>query len=341
MAFIYEGLLKDVRDAAGTAGEFYTPRPVIRFMVKNSFLAPESTVLDPACGTGGFLVESFIELSDKWDKDKAPSTAMRMRGIEKKPLPFLLGTMNLLLHEMAPSVLVRENALAKMSTMSSSGRVDAVLTNPPFGGEEEPAVFQRFAKDYRTRETSWLFLVSAMDALKREGKCAIVVPNSVLFDEGIGFLVKKRFESEFSLHTVVRLPEGVFSPYTKIPTNLLFFERGRTETVWFYQVPVAGGGKSYTKKKPLKDQDLKDCSEWWGGPDRLGRVVTDSAWSISVESLKARHWNLDLRHPNDGKTAYGSSADLLNQVSERSAEVRAIIDALLPDVAGTSDDASR
>jgi type I restriction enzyme M protein len=331
MAFIYEGLLKDVRDAAGTAGEFYTPRPVIKFMVNSSYLRPDSTVADPACGTGGFLVESFLNMSGRSDATDGPSFSGNILGIEKKPLPFLLGTMNLLLHGMRPSMLGRQNALSESTRDALAGRVDAIVTNPPFGGEEEPAIYKSFSEEYRSRETSWLFLVSAMDALAQGGQCAIVVPNGVLFDRGVGYNVKRLFESHFNLHTIVRLPEGVFSPYTKIPTNLLFFERGRTEVVWFYRVPVGGGGKSYTKKRPMKDEDFKECFEWWGGPGRVGRRATDCAWSVRVEELIARQWNLDLVHPLHGTRSYGASTDLLAKARERAVEVESIASLLLAD----------
>ena len=167
MAFIYEGLLRDVRDAAGSAGEFYTPRPVIRFMVQQSYLHEKDSILDPACGTGGFLVEAFTELAPESRPARTrQAIAKRIRGIEKKPLPFLLAIMNLLLHGMNGSTLTRGNALLMLPQQEA---VDAVLTNPPFGGEEEAAVFAEFPEDYRTRETSWLFLVSAMDVLAPNG----------------------------------------------------------------------------------------------------------------------------------------------------------------------------
>lgn len=331
MAFLYEGLLKDVRDAAGSAGEFYTPRPLIKFMVQQTFLSQGNTILDPACGTGGFLVEAYVELANGIiSPDERKTIAGCMRGIEKKPFPFLLCTMNLLLHGMNQSVVSRENALLAMPNGIRAGyEVDAVLTNPPFGGEEEVAVFGKFHKEYRTRETSWLFLVTAMDALSFNGKCAIVVPNSVLFDESVGYAVKRRFEREFNLHTVVRLPEGVFAPYTKIPSNLLFFERGKpTREVWFYQIPVAHGGKAYTKKRPLRDADLLECQEWWGGSERTGRVESEWAWRVPVDDLVAKRWNMDMVHPVHLAASHGSPGELLNRFRESNSELQRIIELL-------------
>jgi len=329
MAFIYEGLLRDVRDAAGSAGEFYTPRPVIRFMVQQSYLHERDSVLDPACGTGGFLVEAFTELATESRPPKTrQAIARRIQGIEKKPLPFLLGTMNLLLHEMNGSRITRGNALLMLPHHE---KVDTVLTNPPFGAEEEEAVFAEFSEDYRTRETSWLFLVSAMDVLKRHGKCAIVVPNNILSNQqAVGYRVKRRFEEEFKLHTVVRLPEGVFSPYTKLASNLLFFERGQDTTdVWFYEVPVGTGAKAYTKTRLMKDDHLNECRDWWGGPTRLGRQETDWAWKVSKAELVSRRWNLDLTHPSRAKVSYGSPSEILGDIRRNGNEFVDIIRILI------------
>jgi type I restriction enzyme M protein len=318
MAFLYERILRQVRDAAGTSGEFYTPRPVIRFMVQQSFPTKRDIILDPACGTGGFLVEALEELDgvDRSTIERQRSYA-RLRGIEKKPLPYLLSVMNLVLHGVDNPSVVRDNALTRMRLLRSQrDRPDLVLTNPPFGGEEELAIVRQF-KEVASRETSWLFLWSIMDCLKAHGRCAIVVPNAVLFAGGAGRRVKERLLSEFNLHTVVRLPEGVFAPYTDIPTNLLFFEGGNTTSdIWFYELPVADGRRKYTKTKPLKYREFDDCREWWGGGERLARRETERAWKVSCLDVIREDYNLDRRHPVDTGRQLASLRSLLDELIE-------------------------
>ena len=234
MAHLYESMLKDMRDAAGDSGEFYTPRPVIRFMVQQ--VAPKlgEVILDPACGTGGFLVEALEELEPSVETTQQRRKLHgNLRGIEKKPLPYLLGMMNLVLHGVGQPNIIRGNALNRPITqISKAERVDVVLTNPPFGGEEEKSIQANFPADKQTAETAWLFLQLVIRQLKDGGRCGIVVPNGILWGDGAGGRIKKQLLTECNLHTVVRLPDGVFEPYMPIPSNLLFFEKtGRTKEV--------------------------------------------------------------------------------------------------------------
>ncbi|MGH3624392.1 MAG: N-6 DNA methylase, partial [Sciscionella sp.] len=252
MARLYESMLREMRDAAGDAGEFYTPRPVIRFMVGRIDPRPGETVMDPAVGTGGFLVEAWEHVVRIAESAKQPArTRARLpgtfRGFEKKPMPFLLSQMNLLLHGVDYPKITRGNALTFSAADQRRDGVDVILTNPPFGGEEETGVKDYFPSEYRTAETSWLFLQSVMERISRSrtGRAAIVVPNGVLFEGGVGCKINKKLVTEFDLHTVVRLPNGTFSPDTLIPTNILFFERGRpTKDVWFYEHPLPQGRKN-------------------------------------------------------------------------------------------------
>ena len=236
MAHLYESMLREMSDAAGDSGEFYTPRPIIRFITRQIDPKLGEVVLDPACGTGGFLVEALEHLSP-WVQTTQQRRALQnnLRGIEKKPLPFLLGMMNLVLHGVGQPNITRGNALAMPITqIGKAQRVDVVLTNPPFGGAEEASIQANFPAGRQTAETAWLFLQLVMRILKDGGRCGIVVPNSVLFAGGVGSRIKGQFLKECNLHTVVRLPDGVFEPYTAIPTNLLFFDKGRpTKEVWF------------------------------------------------------------------------------------------------------------
>lgn len=302
MAHLYESMLKEMRDAAGDAGEFYTPRPVIRFMVQQIDPQLGETVLDPAAGTGGFLVEVHEHLL-KQAKSPADLRTVRqsIRGFEKKPLPFLLSQMNLLLHGADGAQLRRGNALPFTLAEQRRDAVSAILTNPPFGGEEEATVLDSYPRALRTTETAWLFLQSVMARIERapRGRCGLVVPNAVLFDQGVGGRIKAKLLADFNVHTVVRLPAGVFAPYTPIPTNLVFFEAGRpTVETWYYEIPLPAGRKNYTKTKPLSFDEFADCTAWWGGTERLGRQEGPLAWRVPVEDLQAAAYDMDLSNPH-------------------------------------------
>ncbi|RBY79801.1 SAM-dependent DNA methyltransferase [Geodermatophilus sp. TF02-6] len=340
MAHLYESMLREMRDAAGDAGEFYTPRPVIRFMVGRVDPRPGEVVMDPAAGTGGFLVEAWDHLVAAADASETPARQRELlrgtlRGFEKKPMPYLLGQMNLLLHEVDAPRITRGNALTFSAADQRRDGVDVVLTNPPFGGEEEAGVKDYFPSDYRTAETSWLFLVSVMERISRSphGRAAVVVPNGVLFDEGIGARIKEKLLREFNLHTIVRLPNGTFSPYTLIPTNILFFERGGpTKEIWFYEHPLPEGRKNYTKTKPLRYEEFADCEAWWGGAERGDRVETAQAWKVPVEDVKS--YNFDLHNPHrPDDLAHRPPAELIEELIDTEKRILALLDALRAETA--------
>ena len=301
MAHLYESMLREMRDAAGDSGEFYTPRPVIRYMVQQVEPHLGETLLDPACGTGGFLVEALGHMQPEVRSvEELRALDGDIRGVEKKPLPYLLGMMNLLLHEVQQPHIIRDNALARPVTdIRNADRVDVVLTNPPFGGEEEKGIQANFPEATRTAETAWLFLQLVQRILRQGGRCGIVVPNGVLFGDGVGARIKERLLADCNLHTIVRLPPGVFAPYTSIPANLLFFEKtGRTKDIWYYELLLPEGRKNYTKTKPLRFEEFADCQAWWGGSARKGRKETEQAWRVPIGDIEATGFNLDLRNPN-------------------------------------------
>jgi type I restriction enzyme M protein len=296
MAHLYESMLREMRDAAGDSGEFYTPRPLIRFIVQQINPKLGEVILDPACGTGGFLVESLEHTAPKVRTAQQRRTLHKnLRGVEKKPLPYLLGMMNLLLHDVGQPNIIRANALSKPITqISKADRVDVILTNPPFGGEEEKSIQANFPAEKQTAETAWLFLQLVIRQLKEGGRCGIIVPNGVLFGDGVGARIKQQLLTDCNLHTVVRLPDGVFAPYTDIPSNILFFEKtGRTKEVWFYEIPPPAGRKKYSKTKPMQFGEFADCQAWW-----LERGENDRAWRVPVADLETNDFNLDLRNPN-------------------------------------------
>jgi type I restriction enzyme M protein len=334
MAHLYESMLREMRDAAGDSGEFYTPRPAIRFMVQQVDPQLDEVVLDPACGTGGFLVEALEHLRPQVETAQQRRALERnLRGIEKKPLPYLLGTMNLILHEVGRPNLTRGNALNRPITqIRKSERVDVILTNPPFGGEEEKAVQANFPPDKQTSETAWLFLQLVIRQLKDGGRCGIVVPNGLLFGGGVGARIKRQLLTECNLHTVVRLPDGVFEPYTAIPSNLLFFDKtGPTKEVWFYEIPPPEGRKKYSKTKPMRFDEFAACSAWWND-----REENERAWRVPVAELEAGDYNLDLGNPRrPDNLAHRPPEELVAEMIEVEHEILALLEELRREVAET------
>ena len=343
MAHLYESMLREMRDAAGDSGEFYTPRPLVRFVVGRIDPKPGERVLDPAAGTGGFLVEAFEHMRSTPDLTAADlrATKERLRGIEKKPLPYLLCLMNLLLHGLDRPHVTESNALAfDLDEMRRNG-VDVIVTNPPFGGEEEQSILTHFPSDRRTAETVWLFLQAVMARLERSrtGRCGIVVPNSVLFDQGVGAKIKADLMSRFNLHTVLRLPNGVFAPYTLIPSNVLFFEKGAQQPdVWFYEHPLPDGRKNYTKTKPLRYEEFADCEAWWGGGAREGRVENEHAWKVATADIVEGGYNLDLRNPHRAADlAHRPPAELVAELIETEREILGLLEELQRDIKDFSE----
>ncbi len=335
MAHLYESLLREVRDAAGDSGEFYTPRPIIRFMVDRVDPRLGEVVLDPGSGTNGFLVEALQHQAPQVRTvQQRRELHNNLRGIEKKPLPFLLGVMNLVLHGVGQPNIARANALAMPITQISKGqRVDVVLTNPPFGGAEEASIQANFPSGRQTAETAWLFLQLVIRQLRDGGRCGIVVPHSVLFGGGVGARIKEQLLAECNLHTVVRLPEGVFEPYTAIPTNLLFFDKtGPTEEVWFYEIRPPEGRKKYSKTRPMRYEEFADCQAWWGD-----RRETDRAWRVPAATIKANGYNLDLRNPHRPEDlTHRPPAELLTELVDTEREIVVLLEKLEGVVEGTT-----
>jgi type I restriction enzyme M protein len=287
LSALYEGMLREMRDAAGDSGEFYTPRPVVRFMVTATDPRLGETVLDPASGTGGFLVEAYEHLKAQCRsvEDHRVLQAGSIRGQEAKPLPYLLCQMNLLLHGLEYPQIDSGNSLAvRLGELGEKDRVDVILTNPPFGGEEGREILSGFDQDKQTTETALLFLQLIMRRLRttpRPGRAAVVVPNGILSGDGVSARIKEELLRDFNLHTIVRLPNGVFAPYTDIPTNLLFFERGGpTKEIWYYEQPLPPERRAYTKTRPLQFEEFADCLDWW-----KAREENERAWRIDFEKV--------------------------------------------------------
>ena len=250
MAHLYESMLREMRDAAGDSGEFYTPRPVIRFVVQQVDPRLGEIVLDPACGTGGFLVEALDASAAAGQDHAGAAEAAHQPPRNREEAAALLAWDDepRAARRRTAEHRPRQRSRPAVTQIGRRDRVDVILTNPPFGGEEEKSIQANFPAGKQTAETAWLFLQLVIRQLKDGGRCGIVVPNSVLFAGGLGARIKEQLLTECNLHTVVRLPDGVFEPYTAIPSNLLFFEKtGRTKQVWFYEIPPPEGRKKYSE----------------------------------------------------------------------------------------------
>jgi type I restriction enzyme M protein len=249
-----------------------------------------------------------------------------VRGIEKKPLPHMLAITNLFLHEVSVPQVARDNALTQRPYRSYTDvdRVDIVLTNPPFGGTEEPGVETNFPAQYQTKETADLFLVLVMQLLKAGGQAAIVLPDGFLFGEGVKTRIKERLLESCNLHTIVRLPNGVFAPYTGINTNLLFFRKGEpTEAVWYFEHPMPGDRKAYSKTRPITIEEFDLEKGWW-----QERVENDYAWRVTRDEIVARGYNLDIKNPYEEEQKRVDPALLLARYEAQLAAAQATRTAL-------------
>ncbi|ARM10831.1 MULTISPECIES: type I restriction-modification system subunit M [Rhizobium] len=314
---IYEQILNDLQ-SAGNAGEYYTPRALTSFMVERIDPRPGETLFDPACGTGGFLTCAIRHMEK--NHVRTPDQRERMQGalraVEKKPLPHMLCVTNMLLHGIEdPSFVRHDNTLARpLISWGKDERVDIVLTNPPFGGREEDGIENNFPT-FRTKETADLFLALIVRLLKDGGRAAVVLPDGSLFGEGIKTRLKEHLLEECNLHTIVRLPNSVFKPYASIGTNLLFFEKGTpTRDIWYWEHRVPEGQKAYSMTKPIRQEHLQDCVNWWGGKERTGREEGPQAWRVTLEEVKARGYNLDVKNPHTVADDHGDPEVLLEEL---------------------------
>ena len=323
---LYETILKELQ-SAGSSGEYYTPRAVTQFMV--DIINPQlgESILDPACGTGGFLTCSIEHVRQQVNNPKEADILQKsIKGIEKKPLPHLLCTTNLMLHGFDLPTVRRDNYLNKTySDWSAGDKVDIIVTNPPFGGVEEDGTETNFPAKFRTKETADLFLALILKLLKDGGRCAVVLPDGTLFGEGVKTRIKEELLERCNLHTIVRLPNGVFNPYTGIKTNLLFFEKGTTtKDIWYFEHPYPKGVKSYNKGKPIHIKEFDLEKAWW---DK--REESPLAWKVSVEDIKARNFNLDIKNPHQEADNLACPAELLEKYRATEKKICSIQDEIV------------
>mgnify|MGYP002700110402 FL=1 len=340
---IYEQILKDLQ-SAGNAGEFYTPRAVTRFIVQMINPKLGESVFDPACGTGGFLACTVDTLKDQVkNNDDYAQLQNSVRGVEKKQLPHLLCTTNMLLHGIeVPKNIRHGNTLNKhLSSLDDDDMVDVVVSNPPFGGTEEDGIEKNFPAEYQTRETADLFLQYIIEVLNEKGRAAVVLPDGTLFGEGVKTKIKKLLLDECNLHTVVRLPNSVFAPYTSIKTNILFFDKNSqgknkgTKEVWYYEVPLPNGVKAFNKTKPMKLANFDACADWWGEgksinakTKRKNRQENEFAWKVDIQDIIDRNYNLDIKNPHVGEVVSHDPEQLLADYSKQQAEMNTLRDQL-------------
>lgn len=296
---IYEIILKSLQ-SAGNAGEFYTPRAVTDFMVKMIDPKLGEQVADFACGTCGFLTSTLKVLEKQISSiEDRQAYSDSVYGVEKKPLPYLLGITNIILHDIDNPKLYHGNSLERnVREFKESEKFNIILMNPPYGGSEQDSIKINFPVDMRSSETADLFIALALYRLKKNGRAAIIIPDGFLFGtDNAKTTLKKKLLEEFNLHTIVRMPSSVFAPYTSITTNILFFENtSPTENVWFYRVDMPEGYKHFSKTKPMKLEHFDSCINWWGNRIEIKDTETDTYKSrvYTLKELSDRGYDLDL-----------------------------------------------
>jgi len=330
---IYEHLLKELQ-SAGNAGEYYTPRALTTFIV--DMLDPKlgETVLDPACGTGGFLINAIEHIRKsgavKTKKDEI-TLQSKIRGVELKPLPHLLAITNLILHGVeTPQQIRRGDMLSSpLRDYGPKDYVDVIITNPPFGGSVKDGTEANFPAEFRTKETADLFLILFLKLLKNGGRAGIVLPDGSLTGGGVKERIREKFLNECNLHTIIRLPNSVFAPYATVATNLLFFEKGQaTKEIWYYEHKLPIGQKSYSKTKTINIKEFEPIKEWWND-----RKESDQCWKVTIDEIRDRKYDLDIKNPNRVDNVEDlSSSELIAMLADNLKESTAMLESLKKDI---------
>ena len=332
---IYETILRSLQ-SAGNSGEFYTPRAVTDFMVRMIQPKLGESIADFACGTGGFLTSALkaldAQVSSAEDRELYSSS---IYGIEKKALPFLLCATNMLLHDIDKPQIIHGNSLEKnVRDYSDADRFDVILMNPPYGGVEKDGVKQNFPADLRSSETADLFMSVIMYRLKKNGRCAIILPDGFLFGtDNAKMAIKEKLMSEFNLHTIIRMPHSVFAPYTSITTNILFFDKtAPTKETWFYRLDMPEGYKHFSKTKPMQLSHFSPAEEWWNNRVEINEDGFDKAKKYTIAEIAERKYNLDLcGYPHEEEEILPPD-ELIKQYRQKRAALNSEIDAILAKV---------
>ena len=330
---LYESFLKDLQ-SAGNAGEFYTPRAVTDFMVKVVKPVLGEKIADFACGTGGFLTSALNELDKQVENslDNRELYNKSIYGIEKKALPHLLCVTNMLIHDIDEPNILHGNALEiDYKDLRKMEPFDIILMNPPYGGSEKDSVKINFPTELRSSETADLFMNVIMYRLKKNGRCAVIIPDGFLFGtDNAKYNIKKKLLSEFNVHTVVRMPHSVFAPYTSIRTNILFFDNTEpTKETWFYRVDMPEGYKNFSKTKPMKLEHFNEALNWWENREEIEVDGFPKAKKYTVEEIAAKNYNIDLCGFPHEEEVILEPMDLILEYQEKRASLNTEIDHVL------------
>ena len=304
---IYESLLRDLQ-SAGNYGEFYTPRAVTEIMTEIINPRLGEKVLDPACGTGGFLTSAIenIRKQDVHSVEDLKTLEETIRGQELKPLPFMLCVTNLILHDIEiPNIINGDSLNREYTSIVEKDRVDVILANPPFGASVSDGVETNYPAQFRTTESADLFLLLMIRYLRDGGRAAIVLPDGSLTGDGVKQRIRQEFLEQCNVHTIVRLPNSVFQPYASVATNLLFFTKGEpTKEIFYWEHKLPEGQKSYSKTKPIQKKEFDSLKAWWNN-----RSENEQAWKVGIDVLKNNGFNLDIKNPfvKDEEIVYSTS----------------------------------
>ncbi len=291
---LYESILKGLQ-SAGKSGEFYTPRAITSFITEMINPQLGEKILDPACGTGGYLTCAIEHLKLQANSvEESKSIGENIIGWEYKPLPYLLATTNLILHDMeVPNIRFGDALDQPLSNFTEKHRVNAILANPPFGGIVANNNENNFPQNFRTKESADLFLILMIHLLKQGGRAGIVLPDGSLTGDGVKQRVRQKLLEDCNLHTIIRLPNSVFQPYATVATNLLFFTKGTpTKEVWYYEHKLPEGQKAYNKTKPIQAKEFDPIKTWW-----TDRKESDIAWKVPMQTIIDRNYDLDFKNP--------------------------------------------
>lgn len=292
---IYETILQELQ-SAGDYGEFYTPRAVTQFITDTINPKLNEKILDPACGTGGFLTSAIDHLKKQTKNiEQRKAIQENIQGWEWKPLPYVLAITNLILHDIElPDITYRDALDKQLSEYKEKDRVNVIIANPPFGGTVANNNENNFPANYRVKESADLFLILMIHLLKHGGRAGIVLPDGSLSGDGVKQRIRQKLLEDCNLHTIIRLPNSVFKPYATVATNLLFFEKGKsTKEIWYYQHKYQDGVKSYSKTNPLKLEELDPIKKWWNN-----RAESEVSWKVSMDTIIERGYDLDIKNPN-------------------------------------------
>lgn len=329
---IYETILKSLQNARN-AGEFYTPRAVTDFIVKMVKPKLGEQVADFACGTGGFLTSALKELDNQVKTAEDRKTYYQsIYGIEKKTLPYLLSITNMFLHDIDNPQILHANSLEKsVRDYTDNDRFEIILMNPPYGGSEDESIKQNFPASLRSSETADLFISVIMYRLKQNGRAAVILPDGFLFGtDNAKFAIKEKLFAEFNVHTIIRLPNSVFAPYTSITTNILFFDKTKaTEETWFYRLDMPEGYKNFSKTKPMQLEHFAPAVTWWEQREEIEQDGFYQAKKYSVEEIKSKNYNLDLCGYPHKEEEILPPDELIHEYQEKRASLNADIDKIL------------